>query len=101
MLTPEGKTAIGDLIASWVGDARVFVSDGSQRAEATVNGVYFEAEPSEVVFTATFGSDVANFNWSQRGVIVDGVVIDADEIDGGRKVLGMIREVTVRMKVNG
>jgi hypothetical protein len=56
----------------------------------------------EAVFRATFGEDVAAFDWQERGVVTaQGVLIDRAVRDQGRKVLGAIWQLEARLRLVG
>src|SRR4051794_39744862 len=100
MLTAEGTVALADAIASWLTPARVFVGDGEQRAEVALDHEPFpNLDDGTVQLSATFGEDVGNFEWRERGVVLDGKVVDLETSDGGRKILGAVWTVRINLDV--
>lgn len=89
MLTSDGRSALGSVITGWLGTgARIFVGDGQQRAEVPLDFEPISMDDGTVELSATFGEEVANFEWREQGVVVEGKVVDMEKIDGGRKILG-------------
>jgi hypothetical protein len=85
LLTDDGRRVYVEQVAQMLAGARIMVGDGQQRAEVPVE---MEPWPGQVTMSATFGEDVANFAWTERGVMLDGKLIDHEEADGGRKIFG-------------
>jgi hypothetical protein len=94
VLTDEGASRLWEILSGQSGDSladgRLVVRNGSQEASAN-----FDSTPAvdgrEITFTATFGEGVANFEWSSRDVVsAEGVVIDRDVADMGRKAAGAV-----------
>lgn len=88
MLTAEGLNALSTVVSGWLADAKLMVGDGRQRAEVPLDMEPFSFEDGVVTLTATFGEEVANFEWREQGVVVGGQLVDQQSIDGGRKILG-------------
>lgn len=96
MLTPDGRLATLEVVAEWLKGARIMVGDGQQRAEAPLD---FEPMPFDegIELTATFDGEMANFEWMERGVVVGDKLIDHEQADGGRKILGAVWTATYRL----
>lgn len=91
MVTPEGATLLLALAAGQSQDtiAAVAVSDGDR--EAVVPAQISPAAGGELQVTGLFGADEANFNWNRTEIRSgEGVVIDADDVDLGRKGAGSV-----------
>lgn len=86
-----------------LGKARIIVGNGDKPVEpgderlAGEDTAYAELDSDPVVaggtitFVASFGEDVANFEWAERGVTsVQGVLIDRSVGDQGRKSPGTV-----------
>lgn len=104
MLTSEGAAHFLRVAAGQSTDpiTRVRVSSTSDQAAVDVASldVIPEAGGAILRVRAIFGEDVANFDWLRREVVTrDGVVIDLDIEDRGRKVLGAIWDVEVDINV--
>lgn len=96
MLTTDGRLAALGVVAEWLKGARIMVGDGQQRAEAPLD---FDpmAFDEGIELTATFEGEMANFEWSERGVVLGDKLIDHEQADGGRKILGAVWTVTYRL----
>jgi hypothetical protein len=75
------------------------VSDGAQKAEAP-----FDAAPivdgGQIKVSATFGEQVANFDWLERDIIsAGGVVLDHQEQDRGRKAEGSVWTLDAALEI--
>lgn len=89
MLTPDGRRIYLDALAEKFKAAHIMVGDGQQRAEVPVEEfVWPDPENGTLSMSATFGEEVANFSWTERGIMLDGILVDHEEADGGRKILG-------------
>lgn len=72
----------------------ICVSDGATKDEATIDSI--DAGDGVLTVRATFGEEQANFEWRTREVFTaDGVVIDREEEDGGRKAPGAVWAVEI------
>lgn len=112
MYTTEGLRRLFEIATGEVDDSlkggTLVVSDGTNEASITISDFPYvqvfdadsintmpEGEDRPPVGTvrlsldATFGSDVANFEWAERRVVTrEGVVVDIEREDGGRKAPG-------------
>lgn len=110
MYTSEGLRRLLEIVTGEVDDSlkdgTLVVSDGTNEAAITIGEFPFvqvfdddtiapegeERPPNGTVrlsLDATFGSDVANFEWVERRVVTrEGVVLDIEREDGGRKAPG-------------
>lgn len=98
MLTPDGQAMLLELLAG-AGEAavvRVWESD-SNFADAPLDEGFPKVEEGEVVFQATFGREVGNFDWKRHGVVVGQRVIDSTDADLGTKVSGNEWEMAARV----
>lgn len=114
------RMMIGDLrdadgtLSDHLGSARLIVGNGSRDFEpsdtrlvgpdtgqAELDGGYplvagvidggDGPDACRLTFRATFGEEVANFDWAERGVVTaQGVLLDRSVEDQGRKVLGQV-----------
>lgn len=102
MLTEGGRDFLRRSIGGALRGAELFVSDGSQRAVAPLDDGFpqLASEGGGVVLQATFSGDAANFDWRERGVLVDGEIIDTATEDGGRKADGAIWTLRIVLDVD-
>lgn len=64
---------------------------GDLTAWAELDDGFPQVEGATITFHATFGEDVANFDWNERGVTsVQGVLLDRSVDDQGRKAPGTV-----------
>jgi hypothetical protein len=107
MLTPEGAKWMADwIVERLLAGSWIVVSDGAgESAVATISEARTEEDADgdyQVVATATFDENSANFEWKKRSVkLADGTVIDSDEEDAGRKVEGAVWTYDVTIEVAG
>jgi hypothetical protein len=105
VLTPEGIALLWRLAAGQSEDTAdgwsIVVSDGQTETSAAVESV--ELQDAEISLTATFAEDQGNHEWARRQVVSgDGVVIDSEDEDMGRKVQGVWTEiVTLELAPSG
>lgn len=98
MLTPDGQRGLADAVVAWLAGARLMAGDGQRRVEVALDGEpWVDGEAGEVVLSATFDAATGNFDWRERGVVVDGTVVDIDTTDGGRKPEGVPWTLIYRM----
>jgi hypothetical protein len=97
VLTPEGIALLWSLAAGASEDRipgwSIVVSDGQNQTAAPVTeqAITQTDGGAEVALTATFAEDQGNHEWSRRQVVSgDGVVVDSEDEDMGRKVSGTI-----------
>lgn len=89
MFTDAGIAWLLQRMLEGMAGARIYVTDNaggkhSERADLSI-------EDNQIVLKATFGGDVANYDWKHRAVILpDQTVIDEIDLDGGRKVAGQV-----------
>lgn len=76
-------------LAARLADASIVVANGTAEAAAALDGPP-ETEGQTVTLRATFREGDANFEWSERRVVVDGKTIDTARADMGRKVEGSV-----------
>jgi hypothetical protein len=95
-LTAEGAAAVAGWLAPQFANAVLVVSDGEQRASAPA---VVSTSEAVVLLSATFGEFDANFDWSRRAVELDGVEVDVEESDMGRKPLGAVWSLEVPISV--
>lgn len=93
-LTPEGAVLAAQAIAERFAGAELVVGDGQviARKPATIR-----LEGPVIVLSVEFSELEANFEWSDRRVEVDGVIVDAEMADRGRKALGAIWTLEVEI----
>lgn len=106
MLTQEGVTHIWRIVAGESNDRIASVRVSSATDTATVDVQHTEVIPEAggaiLRVRAIFDERAANFEWLKREVVTrDGIVIDSNLEDGGRKVLGMVWDVEVDMNLAG
>lgn len=100
MLTSDGAAIVALLLAEQLSGGSIRVGDGEQTATAAILDI--DAEGDTVTVQATFPELEANFDWRFREVVTsDDVVIDRDDSDLGRKVLGAVWAVDVPITVAG
>jgi hypothetical protein len=104
LLTNEGIDQLLFIVAGLSDDTldggALCVSDGTQTAEAP-----FDEPPTvkdgKLMMSATFGEQVANFDWLERDIITaNGLVLDHDEEDLGRKAEGAIWRLDAGIELN-
>lgn len=95
MLTPEGIALLWNLAAGTSEDSipgwSIVVSDGTTETAAGVAApvVTQTDDGAEVLLMATFTEDEGNHEWTTRSVVSgDGVVVDVEDEDMGRKAQG-------------
>lgn len=110
MYQPEGLRRLWEIVTGEADDSlqggTLVVSDGTQEASVTIDEFpyvqVFDGQgdgtspggeaprgTARLSISATFGSDVANFTWAERRVVTrEGVVLDIEAEDGGRKAPG-------------
>jgi hypothetical protein len=83
MLTPDAAGWLAEALKG----ARLVVANGS---EETAMAIAAEpvVEDGRITLTARFGPDDANFEWSERRVMIGDRVIDVERVDLGRKAEG-------------
>lgn len=86
MLTSEGAKLLAPAVAQALAGAELVVAGHGQEASKPVETIAVDG--TEVVLTATFGDDEANFDWLIRRVRVGGELVDEEEVDLGRKASG-------------
>jgi hypothetical protein len=80
------------------GSLRVSGAQGS--ASAAFLPGFPALEGGDVLLRATFGAGEGNFEWSRREVLTaQGVVIDSEQQDLGRKTAGMVWTLDTRLIV--
>lgn len=99
MLTPEGITQIWRMVAGMTDDQITTVRVSNDTDEATVAVTALEITRGDVLRAhASFREQDANFDWQRRELVTrDGVVIDRQVEDFGRKVLGAVWDVEIDM----
>lgn len=98
MLTPEGIDATLSLLAGRLGEGRIEVSNGTDRASAPVLGA--QVDGGTLIVNAVFGDSEGNFEWRRRTVIMaDGTVLDDAEGDFGRKAAGAVWAVDAEIEL--
>lgn len=95
-LTTEGAAAVAGWLAPQFAGAQLVVSDGEQRASAPA---VVSTNEAVILLSATFGEFDANFDWRRRVVELDGVEVDVDELDMGRKPIGAVWSLEVPITV--
>lgn len=88
MITEAGARWLLALVAAAVGNAQIVVRDGSG-ASATENATASVVD-GDLVLTAVFGEDEANFSWRERVLMVGGNEVDVERRDEGRKAPGAV-----------
>ena len=88
MITADGARWLLALVAAAVTNASIVVRDGSG-ASASANATA-RVDGGELVLTAVFGEDEANFSWRERALLVGGVEVDVERRDEGRKAPGQV-----------
>lgn len=99
-LTPEGAAHILRVAAGQSSDpiTTVRASSANDVTSVPVQGMEVIPQAGGAVLRvrAVFGEQEANFDWLRREVVTrDGVVIDLNLQDGGRKVLGAVWDIAV------
>lgn len=90
MLTPEGQQAVLGLLPTWLDGATLRVGDGEQSAEEPLDEGFPAIQGGLVVLQATFGIDTANFEWKRQAVVLGGVEVDVELVQGGMKAQGTV-----------
>jgi hypothetical protein len=99
MLTPEGATAILGMCMGVADEIKVLAVLGPDGEEA-VRFAEQRMEGSSLVLSASFPTNEANFEWVAREVrTVKGVVVDHTLDDGGRKPIGAVWDLEVRLDI--
>jgi hypothetical protein len=101
----KGRIIVGNGDAPWT-EAQERLT-GDQTAYAELDDGYprqdgmtptDEGRAYRVTFQATFGEDIANFDWAESGVTsVQGVLIDRSVSDRGRKAQGSVWTVNAAL----
>lgn len=98
MLTVPGTTWVAEMMEAGLRGGRVVVTDGEQTASMPITDVQSNSE--QVVVTAQFGEQDANFEWAAHLVLLeDGTEVDRSEKDQGRKVPGQVWLLTAIIKL--
>lgn len=97
-LTPEGAAVFAEWARTPLAEAAIVVRNGTQEAHAALTGPPV-LENDTVTLTAVFTEDEANFDWHQRDVVLNDVVIDSARGDFGRKSEGAIWTVVVPIEL--
>lgn len=100
-LTDQGAVLLWEIVVGQSQDTLkggriVVLDDQEQEAGAPIEEFSFVSideqdgvKVARLELTATFGSDVANFDWKVRRVVsAEGTVVDETVEDGGRKAAG-------------
>lgn len=102
MLTPEGLAHIWSMLTGTSDDSLaggfIEVGAGTDTDRQPIRNFVISQEGSATRLTvdAEFGEESANFDWSQRSVLTkQGVVIDVEQEDGGRKAVGSVWEIEI------
>jgi hypothetical protein len=102
VLTPEGLAHIWAMLTGQSDDSLaggfIEVGAGSDTDRQPIrNFVVAQADgATRLTVDAEFGEERANFDWSQRSVLTkQGVVIDVEADDGGRKAVGSVWEIEI------
>lgn len=102
MLTPEGAAHIWAMLTGATDDSLqggfIEVGAGTNSDRQPIrNFVVAQADgATRLTVDAEFGQESGNFDWSQRSVLTkQGVVIDVETEDGGRKAVGQIWEIEI------
>lgn len=102
MLTPEGLAHIWAMLTGASDDSLqggfIEVGAGSETDRQPIqNFVVAQADGAcRLTVDAEFGEENGNFDWSQRTVLTkQGVVIDVETSDGGRKAQGSIWSIEI------
>ena len=84
-LTPDGVGVLAELVATHLQGGSIEVSDGNGRsASRVIESIALEGELATVA--VTFATGEGNFDWRVRRVLdADGVILDEDTGDWGRK----------------
>lgn len=94
MLTAQGAQLLLAIAAGASDDSlaggSIAVSDGTRRSERPLDGTP-EVQGPTVTLTAVFGEQDANFEWASADVLSkNGVVVDREAKDNGRKAAGAV-----------
>lgn len=101
MFTERGLAYLAKSLAADLENAQIVVTDGDNQDGASVTSVTVDGP--EVTATAVFGEDKANFDWTERWLILNGEVIDREAGDFGRKSAGAVWTIdaVVDLRANG
>jgi hypothetical protein len=98
VLTPSGATAVADFLAVRLDGGSIRVGNDSDTASVPIQTAVTDGDT--VTVRGVFPELEANFDWRYREVLdSDGTVIDRDDTDFGRKVLGAVWAVDVPITV--
>jgi hypothetical protein len=94
MLTPQGAQLLLAIAAGASDDSlaggSIAVSDGTRRSERPLDNPP-DVQGQTVTLTAVFGEQDANFEWASADVLSkNGVVVDREAKDNGRKAAGAV-----------
>lgn len=102
MLTPEGLAHIWSMLTGTSDDSLaggfIEVGAGTDTDRQPIrNFVVAQVDgATRLTVDAEFGEENGNFDWSQRSVLTkQGVVIDVESDDGGRKAVGSVWEIEI------
>ena len=99
MLTDAGRTLLLQIATGASDDviATLAVSDGERSAQAPAVAT---VQDGTAILHAEFASQEANFEWRTREVrSAQGVVIDREDEDGGRKAPGSVWSLEVQLEL--
>jgi hypothetical protein len=102
VLTPEGLAHIWAMLTGSSDDSLqggfIEVGSGSNTDRQPIrNFVVSQADgATRLTVDAEFSEESGNFDWNQRSVLTkQGVVIDVESDDGGRKAVGQVWEIEI------
>lgn len=102
LIVGNGATPFSDSDERLAGDQTAWadLDDGYPRTDGPVDTD--EGRVFRVTFQATFGEQVANFDWRERGITsVQGVLVDRSVGDQGRKAPGSVWTMQAALDLAG
>lgn len=97
-LTPDGAAAFAEWASQNLAGAEVVVSDGDQEARAPLTQAP-SVDGATVLLRAEFAEEQANFDWTERQIVLGDRVLDSVSGDFGRKSAGAIWAVEVPIEL--